>query len=403
MKPIRTPQVYVIEGSTEDKCSSDRLERMMEFVRAESVRHITLEELDQIAAERRGRFGEPANPHVVFTKFRWRTPAEEDEVQKRYPHLRGSLRRMWGAEQFQVVGGFSNPWDGAICHPLWDTTPAQGCPHACAYCGCIGPGCLYLSLNVEELIARHHEMMRLVPWQKNWHTGGATDLFCFEPEYGFVEQLLDRAARLDRYVLFYTSSDRVEFLLELANRDRAIVEWTISPQGLTRFERKAPPLRARLDAMRRCKDAGCTVRCQFSPLIPLAGWQEEYRAMLRELFDTVEPDLVAAHMLRCPRPVSQTLQRWFGESALDPEYLALVDNAERDGGQADFPGNHIFPYEARAKLYRFMIDQVRDFDPDVPFALCRETPDMWDEFEGDLRLSPADCACGTGPRAQGAA
>lgn len=156
MKPIKTPQVYIVEGSADDELSANRLDRMMQFIRAESVREVAIEELDQIAAEHGGCFGERASPHLIFTKF----------------------------------------------------------------------------------------------------------------------------------------------------------------------EGKAPSLRARLDAMKKCKDAGCTVRCQFSPFVPLVGWQEDYRAMLRELFDTVEPDLVAAHMVRCSRPASQTLQQWFGRYSLDPEYAA---------------------------------------------------------------------------------
>ena len=98
---------------------------------------------------------------------------------------------------------------------------------------------------------------------------------------------------------------------------------------------------------------------------------------------------------------AKTLQQWFGAAALDPEYAALLPDPERDGGPRRFPGDHLFPYDARARLYRFMIDEVRRFSPDIPFALCRETPDMWDEFKDDLRLSPADCACGSGPRSRG--
>lgn len=400
MKTLRTQQVYIVDGCAEDKLCGDRLERLMRGIRAQAVTEVTCEEMDRIAAEQGGEFGEPGSPHIIFADFQWRTPAEEAATQKRYPHLTGGLQRVWGAHHFRVVGGFHNPWDGAICRPMWDTTPLQGCYHACTYCSCARAGYLCLSLNLEEVIERNDEMMKLVPWQENWHTGGTTDIFCFEPEYGFTELLLDSAARHDRYVLFYTSTstDSVEFLLDLEHRDRAIIEWTISPQSLTRFERKAPSLRARLDAMKRCKEAGCTVRCQFAPLIPLSGWEDGYRAMLQELFATVEPDLVAIHMIRCPRPASESLDRWFGPSSLDPEYAALLEEAEQNGGETVFRGDHIFPYEARSRLNKFIVEEVRSISSAVPIALCRETPEMWEEFGAELRLSPAQCACGSPPR-----
>ena len=88
MKAIRTRQVYIVDGCAEDKLCSDRLERMMRSIRAEAVREVTCEEMDQIAAEQGGRLGEPGNPHIIFTKFQWRLPAEEEETQKKYPHLR---------------------------------------------------------------------------------------------------------------------------------------------------------------------------------------------------------------------------------------------------------------------------------------------------------------------------
>jgi len=401
MKTLRTEQVYVVDGCTEDQLCSDRLERMMRSIHAESVTEVTCEQMDRIAAERGGRFGEPGSPHLIFTRFRWRLPAEEEEVQKKYPHLTGGLRRVWGAEQFKVAGGFHNPWDGAICRPLWDTTPLQGCYHGCTYCSCARPGYVCFSLNLEEVIERNDEMMKLVPWQKNWHTGGVTDIFCFEPEYGYTALLLDSAARHDRYVLFYTSTDNVEFLFDLERRDRAIIEWTISPSSLVRFEKKAPSLSARLDAMKRCKDAGCTVRCQFAPMMALAGWKEDYRAMIRELFATVEPDLVAVHMIRCPRPARRALQEWLGPDAIDPDYAALLPEAGRDGDEARFPGDHILPHEARSRLNGFVIEEIRSIDSEVPIALCRETPEMWAEFEADLGLSPAQCACGLPPRSGG--
>ena len=400
MKAIRTRHVYVVDGCGEDKLCSERLERMMRSIRAEAVREVTCKQMDRIAAEQGGRFGEPGNPDIIFTRSQWRLPAEEEKTQRTYPHLTGGLRRVWGAGQFMVVGGFHTPWDGAICRPLWNTTPVEGCYHACTYCSCARSGYVCFSLNLEELIERHDQMMRLVPWQENWHTCGATDLFCFEPEYGFAKLLLDSAARHDRHMLFYTSSDNVDFILDHEHRDRAIIEWTISPSSLVRFERKAPSLRARLNAMKRCGDAGCTVRCQFAPFVPLAGWKEDYRAMIHELFAAVEPDLVAVHMIRCPRPASVALDQWFGPAPLDPEYAALLKDIERDGGEARFPGDHIFPHEARSRLNRFVIEEVRSISSDVPIALCRETPDMWAEFEADLGLNPARCACGSPPRSR---
>ncbi|MBM4047415.1 MAG: hypothetical protein FJ279_20100 [Planctomycetes bacterium] len=400
MKTLSTPCVYILDGSDGEKRCADRLDRMMRHIQAESVCRVTCEELDRIAAERKGQFGEPGRPHVIFTTFRWRSAEEERELQKRYPHLTGSLRQAWGAYAlFMGTGSTETPLTGAICRPFWDTSPMLGCYHACSYCGNMRHGCLFVILNAEQLVEQHEKILKCAPWQRLWHTGGGTDIFCFEPEHGFTQLLLDSAARLDRYVLFYTSSDNVDFILDMKHRDRAIIEWTFSPESLTRFERKCPSLSLRLKAMQKCKAAGCTVRCQFAPLVPLAGWKEQYREAIRELLTAVEPDFIAIHMLRCPSPFSAAVRDWFGAEALAPEYLAMLDALDGDGQRRPaFPGNHIFPYEARLKLNRFVIEEIRKLNSDVPVVLCRETPEMWEELKDNLGVSPDRCGCGTPPR-----
>ena len=112
-----------------------------------------------------------------------------------------------------------------------------------------------------------------------------------------------------------------------------------------------------------------------------------------------QPDLIAMHMVRwCPHPVSQTLRDWFGDTGVDPEYMAMVEAAESDGGEATFPGGHVIPAHGREELYRFMISEMRRYTDEMPIVLCRETPEMWKLFMDELRTDPAMCGCGTLPR-----
>jgi len=121
--------------------------------------------------------------------------------------------------------------------------------------------------------------------------------------------------------------------------------------------------------------------------------------MIQELFAVVEPDFIAMHMVRgCPHPVSGTLRRWFGQNGIDPEYMAMVEDAEKDGGVASFPAGHVLPAHGRETMYRFVIDEIRARSRDIPIVLCRETPDMWKLFKADLRTNPANCGCGSLPR-----
>ena len=82
--------------------------------------------------------------------------------------------------------------------------------------------------------------------------------------------------------------------------------------------------------------------------------------------------------------------------------MAMVEEAERHGGTASFPGGHIFPAAGRQRLYRFMIDEIRAMNPEIPIVLCRETPEMWKLYKDELNIGPANCGCGTVPRERNA-
>ena len=50
-----------------------------------------------------------------------------------------------------------------------------------------------------------------------------------------------------------------------------------------------------------------------------------------------------------------------------------------------------YPHEAREGFYRHAIDHVRKHDPDVPVALCKETPEMHDAFSGLADKTKCNC------------
>jgi hypothetical protein len=57
----------------------------------------------------------------------------------------------------------------------------------------------------------------------------------------------------------------------------------------------------------------------------------------------------------------------------------------------------VFPHEARARVYRFLLEQVRRLAPDMPVSLCGETPQMWEELADELRMTPDNYVCTCGP------
>ena len=134
MKRMKVSEVYYVKDSADDKRCADRLERMLRFVDAAAVKEATLEELDSLVAQLGEHLGRPRHPYLFLGQFKRRTPAEEEQLSQRLPHLQGGLARIWGAAQITATGNLPSVADGCICRPLWTVDPSFGCIHALAGC-----------------------------------------------------------------------------------------------------------------------------------------------------------------------------------------------------------------------------------------------------------------------------
>jgi spore photoproduct lyase len=76
---------------------------------------------------------------------------------------------------------------------------------------------------------------------------------------------------------FRTKSTNVQNLLLLKDHPKNMIpSWTLSPERVVNaIEHKTPSFRERLDAARRCQDAGYEVGVRLDPIIIYEGWEEE--------------------------------------------------------------------------------------------------------------------------------
>ena len=88
---------------------------------------------------------------------------------------------------------------------------------------------------------------------------------------------------------------------------------------------------------------------------------------------------------------------------LDPDYVAAMETAAPFLEFRGFTsgGGRPIPHDARAKVFKVLIDEIRKHDKTIPIALCLETVEMWALFERELgvkvdptRKSSYFCNCG---------
>lgn len=404
MEQLEAQKVCIVEGIEEDPLLRARAQRLLGGLHCGDVEHVDDVRLSEIAeaylASPHGLHGrgQQIKPVVIFNRMRLReAPEVRAERQERYP----ALFKLGGSFPWAGYGGFywrdsgspaHRQRTGTVCQPAWQLHSVVGCHYRCGYCG-LGHY-LNILMNMEEFVGTLDEAIGThAPAQTLFQYDNGTDVVCLEPEYGGSRLLIEYFARRDTQFLelYVGKSANVQFLLDLEHRGHTVCCWSLSGQTQsTEIEQGSAPLAARIEASRRCQEAGYHVRHRFSPIVPVRNWREENREMIEALFAQVRPDVITFESIRFLD--YRRLCEQFGEERLDPDFVALM--RQRQGEQVQ--GGEEVPLEYRRELYRFIIDELERVSPRTPYALCREHRSTWEHFAGDFARHgqhPDDYVC----------
>jgi len=406
MDHIEAEAVYIVEGIEADPLLRAKVQAMMEHVRSQRVERVDDAGLNEAIVEHR-LHGRPLHGMkgdvravVIFNRFRFDDPpAVRDARKEQFPELfRNPMLKLSGYGGFDWRDSGSAEYrrtTGAVCQPAYQLHTIVGCPFRCAYCSL---GHFHnILLNVEEFVARLDELIDPVEGQTLYQYDNWTDTVCFEPEYGGSRAMVEYfAQKAGRYLELYVGkSDNVDFLRDLDHRGKTVCCWSVAGETQTRqFERGAAGLEARLQAARRCQEAGYAVRFRLSPIIPVRNWREENRELIRRLFALTTPDLITFETLRYLD--YDAVCRSLDVELLD---LELLEAMRAVRGQPVAFGSQI-PDGFRVAVYRYIIDELEAGSPATPYALCREQRATWEVFAADFARhgqTPDGYACNCGP------
>ncbi|MBM4432172.1 MAG: hypothetical protein FJ026_17760, partial [Chloroflexi bacterium] len=369
MKPVKARNLYITDWALADERCKARLETMMKGfdVGVDKVQVLTEDTLEAaIRANhwdnqnaRLGCLKPHGAPDVVFTAFRWLTPEQTRGIVGRHRILQEVkgyssvfIRMLYGCAQFFHRDNRKVKLDqGITCWTQYDFHSAYGCFHKCGYCS-YGRA-LALALNVEEIL-EHVDGLMAKAQQKVYVQDNESDALVLEPEYGLCRALVEHFAQLkDRYIVLFSKSDNVDFLLDLDHKGHTIMLWSLTtPLVSRRIDRGTATMEERLAAARKCQQAGYPVRLKLKPIIPVANWRQEATDMLEKLFAAVQPDNLSMQMLVWSGNTVAEAKEMLDLSLLAPEVIQqfiLLEKREADGLVND-PSN-AFPDAFRAEVY----------------------------------------------------
>ncbi|MEW6357142.1 MAG: radical SAM protein [Planctomycetota bacterium] len=410
MYDLNPPRVFVHKRVYENPKAVARMERMLKGLKNPPIEEVDESDTDRIVEAARAADDLPVqsgrvrqgiekinrDPVFIFNTYVW-DPAKIKPVAKKYKHPRAQMiaHTMAGKGPGAIYGrrdhcDGSDPKRPYVCQGGWSIHTINGCVHRCDYCqmGYV----VDFMLDLEEFAKDLERTFKERPEQKLYRYDLTSDYPCFEPEYGASELLGECFTRNDRYLLVYTKSNNIDHLLDMPYKEHMPCYWTVATDTQTQvIERGTPTLDQRLEAMRKCQEAGYVVRAGFSPIIPHKNWREEATIALEKLFAAAEPDTVRLWVVAMM--LADEAEQIFGADNLDPWCL---DEMRKHAAEMNGKHSGPFPRHVRAAIYAHYIDEIKRISPNTPVNLCTEERALWDMLADHLVMKPDNlyCCCG---------
>ncbi|MBS3918760.1 MAG: radical SAM protein [Deltaproteobacteria bacterium] len=266
-----------------------------------------------------------------------------------------------------------------ICCGYYVINPITNCPMDCSYCvlqGYLNNPFLTLYSNWDDLLQEVESFLAIGrPPLSRLGTGELSDSLALESIFPISQFLVPFFAKKNAILELKTKSTEVEHLLSLDHRGRTVVSWSLNPpQVIEEEERGTASLEERIDAAKRCQEAGYPLGFHFDPMIDHEGWEKGYEGLINFLFSRIDPKRVVWISLggfRYPAQLKGIAEERFPKTRI---FLGEL-----------FPGGDgKFRYfkTIRVEMYRKMVKWLKQVSPDLFIYLCMESQEVWKEVFG---------------------
>jgi spore photoproduct lyase len=291
-------------------------------------------------------------------------------------------------------GEFLKPCPGTknyICCGYQILNVGTNCPMDCSYCILQSyfnnPG-LRVFTNLDEQVRGVLDDVDANPDRiYRIGTGEFTDSLALDHLTGWAQMLIPLFSNRKNAILeLKTKTDNIDGVLKTSERDRIIISWSLNSAYISsREEHRAPTLRARLEAARRCQEDGFVVGFHFDPMVVHEGWKEGYARTVDMLDSFIDPKRVIwismGSMRYMPALKAVIRRRHPRTCILDGEFVPGLDGKMR------------YFKPIRIQLYRTLSERLKAWHPNLGLYLCMESDDVWKQSMGWSPGSSKGLAC----------
>jgi len=271
-----------------------------------------------------------------------------------------------------------------VCPHFLELKWAYGCPFDCSWCYLKGtfrfrPEGIKPAFKPIEKVKLHTEaFIDQVDTPEILNTGEIADSLMKEgknsPFSKFIIPMFEKQKK--HKVLFVTKSTSIKNLLDVSSKKQVIMSFSLNAETVaTKWERRAPSVNRRLEAARKLEEAGYEVRIRIDPIVPIENWQEHYLRLLDEIFSSFKPTRITLGSLR---GLQSTIN-----GTKDRSWVHFLKESSNWGKKIDFT--------TRLKIYKIMLEYLRNNLRYTDVALCKETVAMWKKLGMDWHKIRCNC------------
>jgi len=267
---------------------------------------------------------------------------------------------------------------------------SEGCDLECSYCilqAYLTNLFLTVYVNIDESLKKLDGLLKNNPDQFfRIGTGQLADSLSLDHITGMTETLIPFFAGQENATLeLKTKSNNIERLLKLSSRGRAIAAWSLNSEVIQiQEEHKTATLNERLQAAKQiCYETDHRVAFHFDPIIDYPGWEKDYEAVIRKLFESIPAEKIAWISLGCFRfipKLKSIIETRFPKSSLPhAEWVRGMDGKMR------------YFKPRRIEIYKKTLEMIRQYSPDTTLYLIMETAEVWSQVFGGTHTKTTIC------------
>jgi len=280
----------------------------------------------------------------------------------------------------EFKGEFWKPCPGTTapyyCCGYQIITPMTGCGMYCRYCVLQAyfehhDQTVYENFNDLEREVR--EKMATRQGVVRFGTGEFGDSLFLDNETQFSVKIASLLEPYNAVVEFKTKSTNIDNLKKIKKPGRVIIGFSLNaPSRIALLEKDTASLTDRLTAASKCIGMGFNVAFHFDPMFWFDNCCDEYRGVVRQIFDYVKQPEKIAYISMGGFRTMPSLKPFLKKNNC---HLPLFSGEMING--ADGKLRYFRPI--RTALYTAMREEFEKCYPQTTLYLCMESPEVWDD------------------------